>query len=157
MRFSFVYPYLIVLHHHVATLSRNAINFESEHRPGKMSIIDSHTFRTAQSVQRYSMCKVTWHEYLYSSWFFFNINLENNTDICLINNNMSNSFIVYLLFDRNRIWFTISWIHDTKIFYFRCYLFESQILTLLHLTDILSKRDFRKNIFLMNSNTVSKE
>ena len=26
------------------------INFESEHRPGKMSIIDSHTFRTAQSV-----------------------------------------------------------------------------------------------------------
>lgn len=47
MRFSFVYPYLIVLHHHVATLSRNAINFESEHRPGKMSIIDSHTFRIA--------------------------------------------------------------------------------------------------------------
>ena len=50
MRFSLVYPYLIVLHHHVAKLSRNAINFESEHRPGEMSIIDSHTFRTAQSV-----------------------------------------------------------------------------------------------------------
>lgn len=31
--FFFFNPYLTVLHHHVATQSRNAINFESEQRP----------------------------------------------------------------------------------------------------------------------------
>lgn len=64
---------------------------------------------------------------------------------------MSDSFIVYLPFYRNGIWFIISSVHDINIVYdaYTC-VFKSQILTLLHLTDVLSKLNVTSETILQN-------
>lgn len=114
--FSFVYPYLIVLHHQVATLSRNVTNSEYEQRPWEMSEctlipLELHSlFRNIQSIKSAGMKMVIYCDLcMVLIW-------KEKLVTYIINNNMSNSCIVYLLFCGNGIWFTKSWVMTQKSF-----------------------------------------